>query len=290
MTGELRWAVTDGPDGTAAVELPRDDDDAWRLEQQARGGFWCAREAGGCGGRLEVERGPRPAFRHVGSAACGFARRGAAAGPAYDALRYRRPLVAWLTGQGHEARVVRAPDPGGHPGLHVVVPGAGVLEVQLAPLADDAWRERDDLLRRADGRVTWLHGPDAEVAAAAEARVRGAALVVRRHDRSLMVGVRDADAAVRWVRLAACRLTADGLDVPGLADARARHARRTAEREAAARRAGRAARRAQPHGAAPWLPGFEQLPLPAAGRETAGRDAPGRETAGRDAPAREAAV
>ncbi len=262
---ELRWAVTDGPDGTAAVELPGDDEGARRLAAQARGGFWCAREAGGCGGRLEVVTGDRPTFGHTGDAPCAFVRREGSARAAYDALRYRRPLVAWLTGQGHRVQVERTPGGDGHAGLHVVVAGVGVVEVQLAPLADTEWRGRDDRLRRAAGQVTWLYGPDADVAAATEAGVRGAALLLRRHDRGLLVGVRDADAATRWVRPAACRLTADGLAAPGLAEARARYARRSTEREAAARRAGQVARRTHRAGALPWTAGPEPLPFPATG-------------------------
>ncbi|PWW23917.1 hypothetical protein JD79_03094 [Geodermatophilus normandii] len=219
-------------------------------------GFWCAREAGGCGGRLEIASGPLPSFRHVGPASCAHARRGSAAAGAYDPLRYRRPLTAWLTGQGHRPRVVRRPEPDGRPGLHVAVAGVGVLEVQLAPLTDTAWRERDDRLRRETPAVTWLYGPGAEVAAATEAGVRGAALLLRRHDRGLLVGVRDDGGATRWMRIGACRLTADGLDAPGLAEARARHERRSTEREATARRTGR------PRGAAGGRP---RTPGPGAG-------------------------
>ncbi|SFT51747.1 hypothetical protein SAMN05660657_01256 [Geodermatophilus amargosae] len=266
MTGDgLRWAVTDGPDGTAAVELPGDDDAARLLEEQARGGFWCAREAGGCGGRLEVAYRPLPVFRHTGDAPCAFVRQEDAAGAAYDSLRYRRPLVAWLTAQGHTPRVERTPRRSGHPGLHVVVAGVGVLEVQLAPLSDTAWRERDDRLRRETPSVTWLYGPGADDAAATEAGVRGAALLLRRHDRGLLVGVRDADGATRWMRLGACRLTADGLEASGLAEARARHARRSSEREETARRAGQATRRGQRAGRAPRLPEPEPLPFPTVG-------------------------
>ncbi len=257
--------MTDGPDGTAAVELPGDDAAARLLEEQARGGFWCAREAGGCGGRLEVAHGPLPSFRHTGDAPCAFVRRQDAAGAAYDPLRYRRPLVAWLTAQGSAPRIERAPWRDDHPGLHVVVAGVGVLEVQLAPLPDTAWRERDDRLRRGTPSVTWLYGPGADAAAATEAGVRGAALVLRRHDRGLLAGVRDDGGATRWMRLGACRLTVDGLDAPGLAEARARHTRRSAEREEAARRAGQAARRGRRAGTAPRPPGDEPLPFPFAG-------------------------
>ncbi|WP_091369202.1 hypothetical protein [Geodermatophilus telluris] len=254
MVAALRWAVTDGPDGASAVELPADAAAARRLAEQARGGLWCARAAGGCGGRLVVGGTP-PALRHTGDDPCAFRRRPAAAGPAYDHLRYRAPLVSWLTGQGHRPRVLRVPDVGGHPGLRLVVEASGaVLEVQLAPLDDTAWRARDDRARRSARSVTWLYGPDADAAAATEASVRGAALSLRRHDRGLLLGVRGAGDAVRWVRPSACRLTADGVTAPGLADARAAHARHAAERQEAARRAARRTERARPVVA-------EELPL-----------------------------
>ena len=263
MRGGLRWAVTDGPDGTAAVALPDDAAAARLLALQAPGGFWCAREAGGCGGRLAVDAdGPRPAFVHTGDAPCALVRREDTAERAYEPLRYRRPLVAWLTAQGLSPRVTTSP---GRAGLHLALPGA-VLEVQLAPVSDLAWRARDDRLHREARSVTWLHGPGADLAAATEASVRGAALLLRRHDRGLLVGVRDAAGGVRWVRPAACRVSADGVDAPGLAEARAAHGRRSAAREDAARRAARqAARWSSRAGAVPWDVRTGTLPFPAAG-------------------------
>ncbi len=267
MSGELLWGVTDGPDGTRAVVLPEDGAEARRLEQLARGGFWCARQAGGCGGRLVVSGGDgvRPSFRHTGHAPCVFARRGRTAGPAYDHLRYRSALAAWLTGQGHRPRLETVPGPDGHTGLRVVVAEAGAaLEVQLAPLSDTAWRQRDDRLHRRFRQVTWLYGPDAEGAAATEASVRGVSLAVRRHDRGLLVGVRDVDDRTRWVRLAACHLTADGVTAPGVEEARAAHARRAAERQESARRVARQATRgAERAGAVRWDPPLWPLQLPA---------------------------
>ncbi|MGY1605680.1 hypothetical protein [Geodermatophilus sp. SYSU D00700] len=264
---ELRWAVTDGPRGTAAVELPEDAGSAGRLAEQA-GGFWCALAAGGCGGSLVVaDGGARPVFRHTGEEPCRFVGRGATAARAYDPLRYRPALTAWLTGQGHRPRVETVSGRDGHAGLHVVVDALGAaLEVQLVPLTDTAWRARDDRVRRTVRSVTWLYGPDADTAAATEAGVRGAALSLRRHDRGLLVGVRDAGDRVRWVRLAACRLTADGVTAPGLAEARAAHARQAEARQEAARRVARqGARWSQRSGAVPWDVRTGTLPFPAAG-------------------------
>ncbi|MGK5174035.1 hypothetical protein [Geodermatophilus sp. CPCC 205761] len=256
MTGELLWAVTDGPAGENAVPAPEDRLDAGRLARHHRGGFWCSTRAGGCGGRLVLQApgGGRPSFGHPGGARCALTE--ADAGRAYEHLRYQPALTAWLAGQGHDARLERGPDPGGHSGLHVVVDELGVvLEVQLAPLPDTAWRERDDHLRRRHRHVTWLYGPEAEAAAVTEVAVRGVAVALRRHHVGLSVGVRDVDDRTRWVRLAACRLTADGFAAPGTEEARALHAARTAHRQ-------RAARRVRHRAAGPPVPQLG-LPFPA---------------------------
>ncbi|WP_141233737.1 hypothetical protein [Geodermatophilus saharensis] len=268
----LCWAVTDGPEGSAAVELPADAAGARLLDEQAGGAFWCARRAGGCGALLAVVTdGDTAAFRHTGGQPCALVARPATAARAYDPLRYRPALTAWLTGQGHRPRVETLTGRDGPVGLHVAVDALGAaLEVQLTPLGDTAWRARDDRLRRTARSVTWLYGPGADDAAATEASVRGAALSLRRHDRGLLVGVRDAGDRVRWVRSAACALTADGVTAPGLAEARAAHVQRSAARQDAARRAARqaareVAQRSRRPGAVPWDVRTGTLPYPAAG-------------------------
>jgi hypothetical protein len=262
---DLLWAVTDGPAGTAAVALPEDGTVARVLGIHRSSGFWCSREAGGCGGRLvlEARHGARPRFRHSGHVHCAFTE--ADAGPAYEHLRHRRALGAWLAVQGFRPRLVDVPGPPGCGSLHVVVPEvSSALAVQLLPLPDTAWRERDDRYRRQVRHVTWLYGPAAESAGDTELAVRGVAYAVRRHNTGLLVGVRDVDGGTRWVRLGACRLTADGFEAPGAAEARALHARRAADRHEAARRAARCAERAaqgpRDHPRAEALP---FLPFPA---------------------------
>jgi hypothetical protein len=279
VSDELRWAVTDGPAGTHAVALPEDGLDARRLALHYGGEFFCSRQAGGCGGRLVLSAGDgvRPYFRHPGSPPCAFLGRGSAAGRAYEPLRYRRALEAWLARQGVRCRLEQLPDPDGGANLLVVAEdGSHAVRVQLSPLPDTAWRRLDDRYRARARHVTWLYGPAAGAAAATEAAVRGVSFAVRRHDVGLAVGVRDVDDRTRWVRLAACRLTADGVAVPGAESARALHARRTTEREEAARRmAQQAARRsragegaggARASGRAtattPWGPTLSPLPFP----------------------------
>jgi hypothetical protein len=252
---ELRWAVTDGPAGTAAVALPEDGTAVRVLGLRPGSDFWCSREAGGCGGRLvlQVRDGARPHFRHTRDVRCPFT--ASDAGPAYESLRHRPALGAWLAAQGLRPRFEEVPG-----GLLVVVPEAGcAVVVQLAPLGDTVWRERDDRYRRLVRHVTWLYGPAAESAGDTELAVRGVAYAVRRHHTGLLVGIRDVGGGTRWVRLGACRLTSDGFAAPGTAEARALHARRAADRHAAARRAARCAERGTQRSRVP--PEAADLPL-----------------------------
>jgi hypothetical protein len=251
VSSGLRWAVTDGPEGTHAVELPEDAAGARLLIAHYRGRFWCSTQAGGCGERLVAGA---HGFRHAeGHSWCRLA--GADAGPAYEHLRYEPVLITWLAEQGFRPlpRTLLRPD--GAIDLQVVVEEVdAVLEVQLSSLSDVAWRERDDADRAAHRHVTWLYGPGAEQAAVTEAAVRGTSLQLRRQNRGLIVGVRDVDGGVRWVPLTACRLTNDGFEAPGIEQARAAHRRRAGERREAARRA---AGHPPPRAAAP-----EQLAFP----------------------------
>lgn len=245
MSSELRWAVTDGAAGTNAVVLPEERADARRLALHYGGHFWCSREAGGCGAALDVRAGDRarPHFRHPGDVRCPLVDRGADAGRAYEHLRYQRALTTWLVAQGHRPRVEKVPAEDGSTGLHVVVDDvSSAIEVQLSPLPDTAWRQRDDRSRRTVRHVTWLYGPGAEAAAATEAAVRGVSFALRRHSVGLSLGVRDVDHRTRWVRLTACRLTAGGFHAPGAEEACALNARRAADRREAARRVVRQAR------------------------------------------------
>jgi hypothetical protein len=249
VAGGQRWAVTDGPEGAHVVVLPDDPAGARQLVAHYRGRFWCSTQAGGCGERLLA--GPQ-GFRHSAAASwCRFA--GADAGPAYEHLRYEPALTAWLTAWGRSARVRKLAGPDGAIDLEVVAHDVDLLlALQLSPLSDAGWRERDDAHHRRHRHVTWFYGPEAAGAAATEAAVRGAALELRRQGRGLVVGVRDAEDRVRWVPLAACRPTGEGVTAPGLDAARAAHARRATARREAARRAAR-----------PGTAGLDQLPFPA---------------------------
>ena len=283
MSSELLWAVTDGPVGTDAVQLPEDRSGARRVGAHHGGRFWCSGAAGGCGGRLVLHAGDgdRPSFHHHhphhDDARCRYADRASDADRGYEHLRYQRALTAWLAAQGHRptVRPVRARN--GTTDLHVVVDDVShALEVQLAPLPDTLWRQRDDRAHARVRHVTWLYGPAAEAAAATEVAVRGVAREVRRHGAGLAVGVRDVEDRVRWVRLAVCRLDADGLHVPGTAQARALHASRSADRREAVRRMARqSARPTSPaEGSAggravrcapvrtPWVSSAPPLPFP----------------------------
>ena len=257
MSSEFLWAVTDGPAGTNAVALPGNCGSARRLDRHYSGRFWCSREAGGCGGQLIVRVGdePRPRFHHHADVRCRFTGRESDADRAYEHLRYQRALSAWLSAQGYRPRIAKVPGQDGRTGLHVALDDVGhVVEVQLSPLSDTDWRERDDHYRSHARHVTWFYGPPAEAAATTEVAVRGVAFALRRHNVGLSVGVRDVDDHTSWVRLGACRLTTDGFHAPGAEDARARHAKRTVERRELARRVAHESARqgAPPRRAGEW--------------------------------------
>lgn len=87
MAGVL-WAVTDGPAGTSAVELPEDTHDVRRLRGQYGNRFWCSTEVNGCGEPLELNAGDvyRPYFHHRPGSACFFISAPARAERSYEHL------------------------------------------------------------------------------------------------------------------------------------------------------------------------------------------------------------
>lgn len=235
MATDLLWAATDGSDGVSAVALPADRMSALALRVNHGGQFWCTTQASGCGGVLILAAGEvrRPYFRHHPGATCSFIGREHAAGPAYEHLLYQQALQAWLAGQGYTAVLEKRLGQDGRTDLYVVVDAVShALEVQLSPISTTAWQQRDAGYRRQVDQVTWLYGPSAEAASAAELSVRGVAVRLRPGPQ---IGVLDLDGHTEWSDLTACRLTPAGLDAPGLAQARALAQQRQAEAEAEAR-------------------------------------------------------
>ena len=236
MAGDLVLAVTDGPDGVEAIELPSNRWQAIEVRERHRNRFWCSTEAQGCGGQVLIAAGPIliPHFRHQKDARCSFIGHESKASPAYEHLRYQRAIQRWLATQGHDAVIEKTLGSDGRTDLHVVINSVRhSLEVQLSPLPSPAWRERDAKYRRHHDHVTWLYGPAAEAAGATELSLRGVAFSLRPGP---SIGVRDFDAGTHWAELADCRLTDRGLEVPGLEAALALHQHRKAEAAEAQRR------------------------------------------------------
>lgn len=159
MASQLVWAVTDGPDGDASLELPDDRFRALDLKSRHNGMFWCTTKASGCGEPLVLAAGPvvRPYFRHQRGSECTLIGSPAAA-PAYEHLQYQRALQQWLAKQGHHAALEKRLGPDGRTDLHVVIDQLGhIIEVQLSPIgtshvADDVrWVALDACRLTADG-------------------------------------------------------------------------------------------------------------------------------------------
>lgn len=269
--GELAHAVIDGPDGIHAVELSPLRAEALRLKENS---FWCSRQAGGCGGVLVLAAGPIrvPYFRHLSSGACALAGDNARAARSYEHLRYQRALLAWLEAQNLSATMEHHLGPDGRADLHVLVCSRShTIEVQLSPIGTKDWRRRDDGYRRQVDQVTWLYGPGAETAAAAEQAARGHALHIRARagtSSAIEIGV-VTDLTEEWSFLGECELRPDGFWTPHLEQAladvaaaaeearrealrqTAEDARREALRQAAARRAAERNRQSRHHSAPP---------------------------------------
>ncbi|MFS0703242.1 competence protein CoiA family protein [Cellulomonas sp. 179-A 9B4 NHS] len=237
--------MTDSPTGTATVVAPPSHDAAARLKAAHRT-FWCTTQAGGCGGVLILYVGTVrvPHFQHLpGASPCVLSSRDAA--PAYAHLAYQRELTAWLADQGYDARIEHRFDDAGRADLHVLVGGvAHTLEVQLTDIAVDAWQDRDARYRTHVDHVRWLHGPASTTTARTERVTRDYALRIGRDEvGGVRIGVdtTGVEAAIAWVSLAECRMTAAGVWVPQLEAAlrniaaRADAARRPAAEEATSR-------------------------------------------------------
>lgn len=105
----LRYAVTDGRDGTAAVVLPSLHAAALRMKVSFNHMFWCSRAIGGCGARLVVAAGEVrvPYLRHKQEekTECALELDPRRADAPYRHLAALRALVAWIEAQGHQARI-----------------------------------------------------------------------------------------------------------------------------------------------------------------------------------------
>lgn len=225
-TGEYfthdRFAVTDGPTGTALVAAPRERASALALRAAREGRFWCGRRAGGCGGQLLLKAGPSyaPYFAHRPGQAVGCAaadRERVVEG--YVHLALQRALAAWLESTGHTVSLEhRVPD--GR--FDVRAERAGVvrgLEVQLSTIPHEEWLRRHHLYRAQANSVDWLWGVQRMSEALVDLHTHGRALLVAlTEDLTVRVGTVWIDEHGKtdqgWDELAECWMDESGLRTP----------------------------------------------------------------------------
>lgn len=240
MKGLLRWAVTDGPDGLAHVTAPDDQLLARRLRVGHGDGFWCSRQGGGCGQKLTLKAGEerRPYFSHLpGSASCALAVEPGLAERSYEHLTYQVRLQQWLHGQGYACELEKHLAEDGRTDLHVVVEAVRhSIEVQLSPISDREVGDREQRYRQRVDKVTWLFGAAARSAAITQVAIKGWALLLRRGEDDVEVGVLDAVGEI-WSPLGKCWMSRGGLCTPDLADVLERAAARLRQEQEARRRA-----------------------------------------------------
>ncbi len=227
MVDELRLAVRNDADGDRVFRLSADRAGALRSKDELRSQgthLWCSRQAGGCGGRLQINAGEvvRPYLKHTtGAGSCALAADITRAEHGYEHLLVQHTLRSWLEDQGLSV-VLEKTIHGGRVDLLVRIEElTHVLEVQLTPISNERWQARDAVYRHAAHDVTWLYGPRAESAAAREQALRGVAVHLDHHQER--IGIAEASTGTSWSPLSACRLDRRGFWTPGLDAAIAAH-------------------------------------------------------------------
>lgn len=206
---ELRWAVTDGPDGTRVIDAP---EDARQLKENVKRGLatlHCSTRVGGCGEELIVVAGEVYAhhFRHRPSARCSLT--ASEARDRYTHLRIQVALLDWLTGQGLRATKEERLDHRSRVDVFVAETRQ-VLEVQLSPLDAIDWKVRHERYTDKDVAVWWLNGLTNAAVIVEQRRQDGHALLVRLDGEQVDLGVDDADGERRFAPLDQWRMTVDG--------------------------------------------------------------------------------
>lgn len=215
----LRYAVTDGPEGSVTIALPTSRAAALEIKAVYNHMFWCSRGIGGCGARLQVAAGQIrvPHFRHRAGelGGCAFELSPRQAEQSYKHLAAQQALLAWIQGQGSEA-IIEFPVVGGRADLHVIIDGfRHSLEVQLSPKSDQEWMRRDTLYRRHFDVVSWLFGDDLGTRATEDLLRQDVSFhIYVESDLEVAVGTRFIDGQIAWDDLSDCRLTSSGLWTP----------------------------------------------------------------------------
>ncbi|MEZ3178685.1 hypothetical protein KYY02_08200 [Streptomyces pimonensis] len=225
-TRKVQTAVAGSPGADHPVYLPMDAAayDRFIREYPARE-FYCGTLLGGCGKKLSARkyRDKKCHFAHVVSGRC---RRVSTNEASADHLYIGRALAAWMKKQKYRNVQVRYKQRGqkvrevvdllytrdGSPLRHLV-------RVQLARGSKTEWERADAELHGRWADVEWMFGPDSMLANWQMDRQGYAIRVQCRPEgitRVVDVGVQFPDAPVEWVPLSKCRMTAYGLQAPGL--------------------------------------------------------------------------
>lgn len=235
MDNKSRFAVTDGPDGIRWVKAPDDPEVARGLKSRHGSQFWCAKRAGGCGGRISLHAGDIRVVHfahHPGEGThCPFRWDLEAEERSYLHLALQLTLQAWLRGQGIESTLEMTLEHGGRADLHIsavdLTGTAQTLEVQLSPIKAEHWSARTALYLRSVQTVSWIFGGQvADPVINETCRRQGYALRVRLSEsagtegldvhspESIEIGTQTSPGLTDWACLTQCNLTGSGLMTP----------------------------------------------------------------------------
>ena len=216
----LRFAVSDGSRGVAAVVMPAARHAALAIKQRYGNRFWCSARAGGCGNELHLKAGPErvPYFSHRPGQreGCALEADPDLARDAYRHMAIQWVLCRWLRRQG----LIPEQEwsfPGGRADIHVAIAGGHQsLEVQLSAIDDQSLRRRDDTYGRHFDHVTWLFAEELDTTASTHLAGRGVAFHVAIDEElsEVQIGTRFIDGTIRWSALDACLLNDGGVHTP----------------------------------------------------------------------------
>lgn len=235
MDNKSRFAVTDGPDGIRWVKAPDDREVARTLKSRHGSQFWCAKRAGGCGGRISLHAGDIRVVHfahHPGEGThCPFRWDLETEERSYLHLALQLTLQTWLRRQGIECTLEMRLEHGGRADLHIsavdLTGAAQTLEVQLSPMRAEHWSARTALYLRSVQTVSWIFGSQVADPVLNEAcREQGYALRVRLAEsaaaegrdihspESIEIGTQTSHGLVDWACLTQCSLIGSGLMTP----------------------------------------------------------------------------
>ncbi|WP_329212653.1 competence protein CoiA family protein [Streptomyces sp. NBC_00683] len=226
----MQTAVIGGRNSGTAIILPADADELefWR-RRHPRNTYWCGSQLGGCGSELSdrLYRDKVCHFAHRPNTSCHRTATGASSA---DHLFIKEDLAGWAGRQKLKGRASLR-NLGTGPGDAVdfrVSGGRQHLRFQFSRLSHQEWTGTCSQLAREAASLDWIFGPGSAHHETMEAMYDQYGFLLRfRFEtlgaaRCIRIRAEEPRSSTDWVRLDACAMTPEGLNVPGAVRRRTR--------------------------------------------------------------------